>query len=140
VTPDPRSAQRQPTPRVQTQTLDARMDVVIGTVLMGGVLLSALLVLAALAWHWAQTGHLGAEYQIAKLNLFEFLREAIRQIVAGTFRPRLLMNLGFGALLLTPYVRVLASLLFFALVERNWKYSVFTGFVLSVLTYSLFLR
>ena len=43
-------------------------------------------------------------------------------------------------LLLTPLVRVLASLLFFALAERNWKYALFTGFVLAVLTYSLFLR
>ena len=43
-------------------------------------------------------------------------------------------------LLLTPYVRVLASMLYFALVERNLKYSVFTAFVLLVLTYSLFLR
>jgi len=41
--------------------------------------------------------------------------------------------------LLTPYVRVLASMIFF-LVERNWKYSVFTFFVFAVLTYSLFLQ
>jgi hypothetical protein len=35
---------------------------------------------------------------------------------------------------------VLASLLFFAFAEHNWKYTLFTGFVLAVLTYSLFLR
>jgi uncharacterized membrane protein len=40
----------------------------------------------------------------------------------------------------TPYVRVLASLFYFAVVARNWKYTLFTGFVLTVLTYSLFLR
>ncbi len=119
---------------------DAFMDVVIGYVLLIGVALSALLVVGALAWHWARTGHVGTEYVIAKVNLFGFLLEDIRLLSAGTLRPRLLMNLGLVALLLTPYVRVLASLLFFALVERNWKYSVFTGFVLGVLTYSLFLR
>ena len=42
-------------------------------------------------------------------------------------------------LLLTPYVRVLASLLYFAFAARNWKYALFTGFVLAVLSYSLFL-
>jgi len=43
-------------------------------------------------------------------------------------------------LLLTPYARVLASMLYFALVERNRKYTAFTTFVLLTLTYSLFLR
>ena len=31
-------------------------------------------------------------------------------------------------------------MVFFALVERNWKYTLFTTFVFAVLTYSLFLR
>ena len=31
-------------------------------------------------------------------------------------------------------------MLYFAVVERNAKYTLFTGFVFSVLTYSLFLR
>jgi uncharacterized membrane protein len=55
-------------------------------------------------------------------------------------RPRLLISLGIVALLLTPYLRVLASMLFFAVVEHNWKYTAFTAFVLIVLTYSLVLR
>ena len=55
-------------------------------------------------------------------------------------RPRLLVSLGIITLLLTPYVRVLASFVLFAFVERNAKYAVFTGFVLAVLSYSLFLR
>ena len=42
--------------------------------------------------------------------------------------------------MLTPYVRVLVSILYFAFSERNWKYALFTGFVFSVLTFSLFLR
>ena len=39
--------------------------------------------------------------------------------------------------MLTPYVRVLASMLYFMLVERNLKYGLFTAFVLAMLTYSL---
>lgn len=119
---------------------EAEMDVLIGYVLLTGVLLSAGLIVVGLAWHWARTGHLGAEFRIARLNLFEFARAEIHQVEIGAYRPRLLMSLGIVTLLLTPYVRVLASLLFFLLVERNWKYTLFTGFVLSVLTYSLFLR
>ena len=47
---------------------------------------------------------------------------------------------GIYVLLATPYVRVLASFLFFAFKERNIKYTIFTGLVLAVLTYSLLLR
>jgi uncharacterized membrane protein len=44
--------------------------------------------------------------------------------------------MGIGVLMLTPFVRVLASVVYFAFVEHNWKYTLFTAFVLSVLTYS----
>ena len=119
---------------------EALMDVLIGYVLLVGVLLSAALMVVALAWHGLKTGHLGADYLIPRLNLFEFLRAEIREVITGAFRPRLLMSLGIVTLLFTPYVRVAASLTFFLFVEHNWKYSLFTGFVLAVLTYSLFLR
>jgi uncharacterized membrane protein len=118
----------------------AKMDALIGYVLLGGTVLSVVLIVAGLVWHWIQVGRLGIEYTIPKMNLFEFIIEEFREVLGGQFRPRLLVSLGIAALLLTPYLRVLASLLFFALVEHNWKYSAFTGFVLAVLTYSLFLR
>jgi len=119
---------------------EAMMEGFIGYVLLAGVAVSAVLVIVGLAWHWVRTGHLGADYTIPRMNLFEFIVADVRQVVSGPFRPRLLISLGIAALMLTPYVRVLASMIFFALVERNWKYSLFTGFVLAVLTYSLFLR
>ena len=77
---------------------------------------------------------------IAGMNLFEFMLTDIQQAAADAVRPRLLVNLGIAALMLTPYVRVLASMLYFAFVEHNGKCTLFTGFVFSVLTYSLFLR
>jgi uncharacterized membrane protein len=116
------------------------MDALVGYVLMAGVVLSVVLLLAGLLWHWINTGQLGIEYTIPRMNLFEFITAEVREAASGRFRPRLLVSLGIVALLLTPYLRVLASLLFFAFVERNWTYSAFTGFVLVVLTYALFLR
>jgi uncharacterized membrane protein len=53
--------------------------------------------------------------------------------------PHLLTNLGIATLVFTPYVRALASMFYFVFVERNRTYTLFTGFVLTVLTYSLFL-
>ena len=122
------------------QNRGAEIEVWIGYVLLGGVVASAALIIAGLLWGWLQTGRLGADYTIAKMNLFEFVVADIRQLASGNLRPRLLVSLGIAALLLTPYLRVLVSLLFFSMVEHNWKYSVFTGLVLGVLTYSLFLR
>jgi uncharacterized membrane protein len=73
------------------------------------------------------------------MNFFEFLLTDIRQLGAPDLRPRVLVNLGIGVLLLTPYLRVLASLVYFAIIEHDRKYTVFTAFVLAVLTYSLLL-
>ena len=116
------------------------IDALIGYVLLSGVILSVVLVIAGLAWAWTRTGRLGVDYTIAHVNLFQFVVDDLREVFRGALRPRLLTSLGIAALMLTPYARVLASLLFFALVEHNWKYSLFTLFVLGVLTYALFIR
>ena len=121
-------------------TIHFDMEILIGYILLVGVLLSMALLVIGLAWHWAKTGHLRLEYPIMGMNLFEFVQLSLRQIVSGTIHPRLMVNLGIAVVMFTPYVRVLASMLYFALAERNRKYTLFTAFVLSVLTYSLFLR
>ena len=122
------------------EALEARMDVLVSYVLLTGVVTSVILVILGLAWRWLNTGQLGVDYRISGMNLFEFVIDDLRQVTSAEVRPRLLVSLGIAALMLTPYVRVLASLLFFAFAEHNRKYVVFTGFVLSVLTFSLFLR
>jgi len=116
------------------------MEILIGYILLGGVLLSTALLVIGLVWHWARTGHLRLEYPIMGMNLFEFVHHGVKQIAAGDVHPTLMVNLGIAAVMLTPYVRVLASMLYFAWVEHNRKYTLFTGFVLVALTYSLFLR
>ena len=116
------------------------MDEVVGYVLLTGVLLSMVLVGAGLAWKWFATGSLNLDYQISGMNLFEFVVDEIRTALHGPVRPRLLVNFGIIVLMLTPFLRVLASVVYFAAFLKNWKYTIFTTFVLVVLTYSLFLR
>jgi len=123
-----------------TKAVHLAMEILIGYILLVGVLLSTVLLIIGLIWHWAQTGHLRFEYPIGGMNLFEFISLDMRQIASGPLRPRLIVNLGIGVVMFTPYVRVLASMFYFALVGRNLKYTLFTGFVLIALTYSLFLR
>lgn len=116
------------------------MEGLVGYILLAGVLVSMALVATGVTWRWIATGHAAFDYSITGMNVFEFVLTDIRQVADHAVRPRLLVNLGIAVLMLTPYARVLASMLYFVLVERNGKYAVFTGFVFSVLTYSLFLR
>lgn len=116
------------------------MEILVGYILQVGVLLSISLIAVGVVWRWFNTGSVGFDYSISGMNFFEFVLSDIQQMLAGTFRPRLLANLGMATLMLTPYVRVLASMLYFAFAAHNRKYTLFTGFVFVVLTYSLFLR
>lgn len=116
------------------------MDALVGYILLIGVLISLVLVIAAVIWRWLNTHTLSFDYKITGMNLFELVLHETRLAVQGAFRPRLLMSLGIAMLMLTPYIRVLASMVYFMAWLKNWKYSVFTAIVLLTLTYSLFLR
>jgi uncharacterized membrane protein len=116
------------------------MDALVGYILIVGVLSSLALLAGGLVWRWMSTGSTRFDYQLAGMTVFQLVVTDVRQLTAGEWRPRLLVNLGLAVLLLTPYTRVLASMVYFALVERNVKYVAFTAFVLVTLTYSLFLR
>lgn len=134
--------------RVQTSTHPEKaksdhhldMEILIGYILLGGVLLSVALLAIGFVWRWVRVGNLRFDYSIVGMNFFEFILSSLQQMASHDVRPRVLVNMGIAVLMLTPFVRVLASVFYFALVERNWKYTLFTGFVLCVLTYSLFLR
>lgn len=126
--------------RLKTAANAGGMELLIGYILEIGVIASAALLAVGLLWHRLRAGTLQLEYAVAGMNLFQFVLTDIRLATAGALRPRVLVSLGVAVLLMTPYIRVLASMLYFVLVERNPKYALFTGFVLAVLTYSLFLR
>jgi uncharacterized membrane protein len=116
------------------------MDVLVGYILLGGVLLSMALIVVGLVWKYVQTGGVRLDYELAGMNLFQFVVSEVHLAILGEVRPRLLINMGIAVLMLTPFFRVLASMVYFLAVLKNWKYTVFTLFVLLVLTASLFLR
>ena len=116
------------------------MEILIGYILLIGVLLSVALLAIGFIWRWERSGNLRFQHTIVGMNFFEFVTTSLRQMASRELRPRVMLNMGIAVLMLTPFVRVLASVFYFGLVQRNWKYTVFTGFVLAVLTYSLFLR
>jgi len=51
--------------------------------------------------------------------------------------PKILIHLAVVVLMLTPYLRVLASTFYFAFIERNWRHAAFSGFVLIITTIAL---
>jgi uncharacterized membrane protein len=129
-----------PTVQSAQEWRQLKMDVLVGYILLVGVLLSMTLILAGLLWKYIQTGGARLEYELAGMNLFQFVVSEVHLAAIGQIRPRLLINMGIVVLMLTPFFRVLASVVYFLVVLKNWKYTVFTLFVLLVLTGSLFLR
>ncbi len=116
------------------------MDIAVGTLLLAGVLLSLGLIAGGLLWTAARTGRLWLDYPLAGMNLFQFAVATARQAWSGQIGPAWLVSAGLIVLMLTPFLRVVASMLYFLAVLKNAKYTLFTLFVLLVLTWSLFLR
>ncbi|HXT85725.1 MAG TPA: DUF1634 domain-containing protein [Verrucomicrobiae bacterium] len=117
-----------------------KMDLFVGYLLLSGVLLSMALIVGGMIWRFIRIGQISLSQQIAGMNLFEFVVSEGRIVIADQLRPRTLIACGIAVLMLTPYMRVLASVLYFAFRLKNWKYSLFTAIVLGVLTFSLFIR
>lgn len=117
-----------------------KMDRLVGYLLLGGVALSMALIVVGLIWRFVRIGHFSLDHQLAGMNLFQFLLTEIRSATTGNLSPRTLVDGGIAILMLTPYLRVFASMIYFMVGLRNWKYTLFTGIVLGVLTFSLFIR
>jgi len=116
------------------------MEVAISYILISGVVISlVLLVIGTAAYAW-QHHSLALGYSLPQDNLFQFIRLEFSRLAHGSMSATDIINLGIITLMLTPFIRVMFSAFAFALVERNLKYTLFTSFVLAVLTYSLFLR
>ena len=140
---DPRDRPAAPSsvaPPARGLRIEQRMELLVGYVLLIGVLACLALVLAALLWQWTSTGSLDFDYALSGMNFFQLMSSEFGLAARGAASPRLLLTLGIVVLMLTPFVRVLVSMFYFLLALKDWKYTLFTAFVLAILTYSLFLR
>jgi len=115
---------------------DQRIENVLGNLLRGGVLLSALVVLIGATIYLIRHGHSPVDYR-AFHGEPEDLR-TIRGIARDAFqlRGQGIIQLGLLLLIATPVARVAFSIFGFA-EERDGMYVVFTLIVFSVLLYSL---
>ncbi len=115
---------------------DKRVEVFLGKMLRWGVLLAALVVSVGGVWFLVVSHDVPQNYRTFRGEPAEL--RAVPQIVhqATALRPLGLIQLGLLLLIATPVVRVMFSVLGFAL-ERDWMYVVMTLLVLALLVYTL---
>ncbi len=114
------------------------LETLISYILAGGVLVS-LVVEAAGLGYYASTESLEVDFtsrwQTNGNDFFAYAWGTLVSLGQGV-TPLTLIALGIVLLMITPYLRVLASVVYFA-IARNSKYALISLFVLTVLTISL---
>jgi uncharacterized membrane protein len=116
------------------------LERLVWSILLGGLALALVCICAGLIWEWTALGSLSITPPISATNLAGYLLVAGTETLDMGVVPAVLVYTGIGILLLTPLASILASLLFFSLADRNWKFTAVTGFTLIVLVYVLFIR
>ncbi len=115
---------------------DRRIELILGNVLRGGVLIAAAIVLWGACIYIFRHAHEPADYRIFRGEPSDFrtIPGVIKSVTDG--RGRGFIQLGLLFLIATPIARVAFSFVGFAM-ERDRLYVMFTFLVLLVLLYSL---
>jgi uncharacterized membrane protein len=120
----------------------ARLEKAISRILIAGVVMSLFLEIVGMALFYHSYGTVSLSYENRMLihagNFFIFL---VRQFVPASDvgLPLRLMTLGIAVLILTPYARAIASVVYFAS-RKDLKFLAITMFVLAVLTVSFLIH
>ncbi len=118
---------------------ESKFELAISYLLVVGVMISLILVTAGILVYYLHSGGIGISQASSRFlrerNFFYFLLDLFRGR-GGQDSGLWLITLGIAVLILTPYARVILSFVYFML-RRDWKYTLFTLFVLVLLTISL---
>jgi len=118
--------------------VDARLEKAISRILIAGVATSLFLEIVGMALFYHSYWTVSISYEKGMLihadNFFIFLVRQFAQ-TSGVSLPLRLMTLGIAILILTPYARAIASVVYFAS-RKDLKFLAITMFVLAVLTVS----
>jgi uncharacterized membrane protein len=120
----------------------SKMENAISYLLIGGVLLCLVLLVTGMALYWGQQGGVSVSQAPSVFvhghDFFSFIFDQVTGRGVQNL-PLRLITLGVIVLLLTPYLRVILSAVYFTR-EKNFKYVLITVFVLIILTISLILH
>jgi uncharacterized membrane protein len=124
------------------ETGSAKFELAISYLLITGVIASLILVGFGILLFHHEFGYLALsekkEMFLREQNFFRFLLDLLWD-GHGQDKALWLMTLGIAVLILTPYARVILSVLYF-IGKRDMKYAFITLFVLILLTISLLVR
>jgi uncharacterized membrane protein len=116
-------------------TSEERLERLISTLLLSGVILAAVVVLVGGACYLARHANEIPDYHVfhATSSAYRSIRGIIH--AAGPSNCRAVIQLGLLILIATPIARVAFSLISFAR-ERDWTYVLVSSIVLAILAYS----
>lgn len=119
---------------------EEKLELAISYILIAGGLLSVAIEAVGIAAYYFSNRNLNIVFQpnlaMRGADFFGYTSSVIQGILLGTWTPMQVLALGIVLLMITPYLRVLASVTYFGF-AKNRKYLFMTLFVLVVLTASL---
>ncbi len=119
-----------------------RLETIISLALVTGVLVSIVLEILGLALYYVKFGRfqdiLAGGWQLEGKNFFIYVAGLILSFNSAP-NPLNVVALGIVVLILTPFISIIGSVIYFGL-TKNFKYLSMTAFVLTVLTLSLALH
>jgi uncharacterized membrane protein len=127
---------------VKSNSSESKFEKAISYLLITGVIISLILEIVGVVILYRSYGNLDISHEagvyIKGHDFFSFIYQQIqdRQAITPAI---ILMTAGIIVLILTPYIRVIASVVYFAW-QKNLKYVLITLFVLIVVTISLALH
>jgi uncharacterized membrane protein len=119
---------------------EEKLELVISYILMIGVVSSVVVeTIGILNYYYVNrnlTITFQPQYALKGRDFFSYSGATLQNLIQGNWTPLQILTLGLVLLMITPYVRVLASVVYFGVV-KNLKYIIITAFVLVILTASL---
>jgi uncharacterized membrane protein len=121
---------------------ETKLETIVSYLLMVGVVVSVILEAIGITLYYGTFGNVQVSQNqavfISGKNFFAFIIYQTQHLL-GSQNAILFMTLGLIILILTPYIRAITSVIYFAW-EKHYKYVLITLFVLIVLTISLALH
>jgi uncharacterized membrane protein len=119
---------------------EEKLEVAISYILILGVMGSVIIETAGIVSYYQSNRNLSIVFQpglaMRGVDFFSYAGNLIQQLFSVAWTPLQMIALGIVLLMVTPYVRVVASVIYFGF-AKNTKYLFITLFVLAVLTASL---
>ena len=121
---------------------ETKLETIVSYLLIAGVIVSVILEAIGIILYYGTYGNVQVSQNqavfISGKNFFAFIIYQTQHLL-GSQNALLFMTLGLIILILTPYIRAITSVIYFAW-EKHYKYVLITLFVLIALTISLALH